>query len=151
MRAILVALAHHVAMATGTAKRGGVCGGQANLADARVEGTRACLHGSRALPSSPAGACCNVSAASVDTEQRAAGKAHPSLRLSHAWEGGWWWAGMVGAGWGEVVAKLLRRQILPLFGALMLIHSERTSCLSAHTVSALLFSPRFRTHFYSPS
>lgn len=56
-----------------------------------------------------------------------------------------------GLAWGEVVAKLLRRQILPLFGALMLIHSERTSCLSAYTVSALLFSSRFRTHFYSPS
>lgn len=43
--------------------------GQANLADARVEGTcarsvQACtLHNSGALPSSPAGACCSVSVA----------------------------------------------------------------------------------------
>lgn len=122
-----------------------------------MEGTRArslqacTLHGSGALPPPPAGACCSVSAASVDTEQQAAAKARPSLRPSHAWWGGWWWDGMIGAGWGEVVAKLLRRQILPLFGALMLIHSERTSRLSAHTVSALLLSSRFRTHFYSPS
>lgn len=70
---------------------GGFCGGQANLADAGVEGTRArslqacTLHGSGALPPSPAGGCCSVSAASVDTEQRAAAKACPSLRLSHAW------------------------------------------------------------------
>lgn len=51
----------------------------------------------------------------------------------HGWGG---WKG----GQGEEVAKLLRRQILPLFDALMLIHSERTSCLSAYTVSPLLFS-----------
>lgn len=70
----------------------GVCGGQAILADAEGEGKRArslqacTLHGSGALPASPAGACCNVSAASVDTEhQAAAANARPSLRLSHAW------------------------------------------------------------------
>lgn len=35
--------------------------------------------------------------------------------------------------------KLLRRQILPLFDTLMLIHSERTSCLPAYTVPVLPF------------
>lgn len=35
----------------------------------------------------------------------------------------------------EEVGKLLRRQVPPLFDALMLIHSERTSCLSAYAES----------------
>lgn len=39
----------------------------------------------------------------------------------------------------EEVGKLLRRQVPPLFDALMLIHSERTSCLSAYAESPLCF------------
>lgn len=56
------------------------------------------------------------------------------LRLSHAKR----W-GERGRGSKEV-GKLLRRQIPPLFDALMLIHSERTSCLSAYTATLLCFS-----------
>lgn len=44
---------------------------------------------------------------------------------------------------GEEVGKLLRRQIPPLFDALMLIHSERTSCLSAYTSAFLCFRHSF--------
>lgn len=56
---------------------------------------------------------------------------------------------------GEEVGKLLRRQIPPLFDALMLIHSERTSCLSACTSaflsvsSDLLLSSCFTASFNS--
>ena len=65
------------------------------------------------------------------------------LRLSHA-------KGKKKRG-REEVGKLLRRQIPPLFDALMLIHSERTSCLSAYTASLLCFSRRFRGSFFSLS
>lgn len=63
----------------------------------------------------------------------------PSLRLSHA-------KGKK----GEEVGKLLRRQIPPLFDALMLIHSERTSCLPAYTVFLLCFSLSPGSFLFTP-
>lgn len=46
-------------------------------------------------------------------------------------------------GGGEEVGELLRRQIPPLLDALMLIHSERPSCLSAYTASLICFFSLF--------
>lgn len=67
------------------------------------------------------------------------------LRLTHA-------KGKKKKGRGrEEVGKLLRRQIPPLFEALMLIHSERTSCLSAYTASLLCLPLCFRCSFFSLS
>ncbi len=67
------------------------------------------------------------------------------LRLGHA-------KGKKKKGTGrEEVGKLLRRQIPPLFEALMLIHSERTSCLSAYTASLLCLPLCFQGSFFSLS
>lgn len=74
-------------------------------------------------------------------------KAHSTLnmsllRLSHA-------KGEKKGG-REEVGNLLRRQIPSLFDALMLIHSERTSCLSAYTATLLCLSLCFRGFFLFP-